>query len=113
MTTNGQTNIKFLLDHYGEYSLAEVRAHAESIWINTSGGNNTHNENQDTLRRSMAYKVIRNMLTPDAKKIMLTKSNKYMFGEHGDGPSFFKAIVEKVQPSTTMSIKALKCQFAN
>ena len=51
------------------------------------------------------------MLSPDAKKIMLTKSSKYMFGEHGDGPSFFKAIVEKFQPSTTMSIKALKCQI--
>ena len=68
ITNNGQTNIKFLLDHYGECSLAEVRAHAELIWINTSGGNNTHSENQDTLRRSMAYKVICNMLSPDAKK---------------------------------------------
>ena len=111
ITTNGHNQIKFLLNHYGECSLAEVRAHAESIWINTTGGNSSLNENQDTLRRSMAYKVIRNMLTPEAKKIMLTKSAKYMFEEHGDGPSFFKAIVEKVQPSTSMSIKALKCQI--
>ena len=113
ISVNGQiAQMKLLLDHYGECTSAEVRHHAVSIWL-TVGTNGTTNivENQDTLRRSMAYKVIRNMLTPEAKKIMLTKSTKYMFGEHGDGPCLFKAIVEKVQPSTTMSIKALKNQL--
>ena len=104
--------MKLLLDNYGECTSAEVRHHEVSIWL-TNGVNGTTSivENQDTLRRNMAYKVIRNMLTPEAKKIMLTKSTKYMFGEHGDGPCLFKAIVEKVQPSITMSIKALKNQL--
>ena len=84
--------------------MKDVFDHAQNIWM----PNGTLVENQDTLQRSMTYKIIRNMLTADACRAIHTKSSQFMFGEHGDGTCFFKAIVVKVKSSTTMSIKALK-----
>ena len=107
ISNNGQhPQTKSLLDHYGECTMDEVYTQANNIWM--PKGVTTVQENQDTLRRNMAFKIIQNMLTPEARKIMHTKSTKFMFGEHGDKTCLFKAIVVKVQPSTTMSVKALK-----
>ena len=89
--------------------MAEVFDHAKSIWF--SGTSPTINENQDTLRRNMAYLIIRNMLTHEARKTMNQKSNTFMFSTFGDGPCLFKAIVVKVKPSTKTSVKAMKLEL--
>ena len=59
----------------------------------------------------MAYLIIRNMLTQEARKIMNQKSTTFKFSTSGDGPCLFKAIVVKVKPSTKASVKAMKLEL--
>ena len=111
ITKDGTTSYMPLINHYEECTMTEVFDHAKSIWF--SGTSTTINENQDTLRRHMAYLIIRNMLTQEARKAMNQKSTTFMFSTFGDEPCLFKAIVIKVKPSTKTSVKAMKLELRN
>lgn len=70
----GNTEAKNLLDCYGDITAEEFEQQATEIWMDkTDSANVITRQNQETLRCHMAYLIMSNLLTSEARKQLAIK----------------------------------------
>jgi len=82
-----------LVAYHDEVDLEYVRNTAINIWYD---GEDKIRYDQNTLRRHMAFLIIRNLLTPQARKHLQKREELFKFGQFGDGMCYFKLIIDSV-----------------
>ena len=95
---------RYLLDHYGSISLADIRAH-ETTYITQP-----NRSAQDTY---LLYECVMNSLSPEAKAKINIWRNNYWVNRNPSGNLLVKVVIRECHLDTKASIASIRQRLAS